>query len=246
MGTMYRAAILVALALALLPATASADTRTVTVAGTATVEVANDKASFSISAEALRRTAASAQAVASKRMARLLRAIKAHGVAETDMRTRQISVFETLLPPAKKGGKPIKAFRALNRTSITSHDVAGLGALYEMVYRLGASDVTSPTFGIAQISGAYRDAFVEALTVAVQKAQAVVGSAGGVLGKPLSVTEGKTSSERAAPMSDRTVYRTYRKRVGKKVRTIREPVEIPVQGGTVAISATVDIVFELL
>ncbi|MFT4256174.1 MAG: SIMPL domain-containing protein [Pseudoxanthomonas sp.] len=101
------------------------------------------------------------------RMARVMDAIKAAGIAEKDIQTSGISLnpqyhFEQNQPPK------ITGYEARNSVSLKVRDIAKLGKVLDALAASGANDINGPSFGIDQPEPVQDEARLAAL----QKAQA--------------------------------------------------------------------------
>ena len=140
-------AALIATLLLATPAAAQTDTTpTIAADGRGTATLAPDIADFS--AGVLRRapTSAAARRSANARVAAVLRAVKARGVADADVRTVGLQVSRERV--GRRGHRRVR-YTAAQELSVRVRDVEVLGAILDAVANAGADDVGSPEFGFA-------------------------------------------------------------------------------------------------
>jgi uncharacterized protein YggE len=146
------------------PAAAQTDaTPTIAADGHGTATLTPDLADFS--AGVLRRapTLAAARRSANARVAAVLRAVKAHGVADADVQTVGLRISRERV--GRRGHRRVR-YTAAQEVSVRVRDVEALGAILDAVANAGADDVGGPEFGFADPSQgrllATRDALADA------------------------------------------------------------------------------------
>src|SRR3954464_1249191 len=132
------------------PAAAQTDTTpTIAADGNGTATLVPDLADFS--AGVLRRapTSAAARRAANVRIAAILKAVKARGVADADIQTTGLSIAREHV--GRRGHRGIR-YTATQDLRIRVRDVKTLGAMLDAVADAGADAVAAPDFGFADPS----------------------------------------------------------------------------------------------
>jgi uncharacterized protein YggE len=133
------------------PAAAQTTDTTPTIAadGLGTATLVPDIADFQ--AGVLRRapTSAGARRSANARIAAIVKAVKARGVADADIQTTGLAIARERV--GRKGHRRVR-YAAEQFLQIRSREVKGLGALLDAVANAGADSVRAPDFGFADPS----------------------------------------------------------------------------------------------
>jgi uncharacterized protein YggE len=146
--------VLAALAATLLmaaPAAAQTTDTTPTIAadGNGTATLVPDIADFQAGVRRSAPTSAAARRSANGRIAAVVRAVKARGVADADIQTTGLSIERERI--GRKGHRRIR-YTAAQSLTIRSRDVKSLGPLLDAVAAAGADSVEAPDFGFADPS----------------------------------------------------------------------------------------------
>ena len=213
------------LALAPLPlaAAATAPARTISVSGTATLQVAPDRAALSLGVSRNAETAAGALSSANAAMQKVIDAVKAAGVAAKDIQTSQVSLGQR----TDQNGKPI-GFSAVDSASVTVRDLGRTGPVIDAAVAAGANQISGPTFTRADTDSLYRRALAAAFAQAKAKATTLAASAGLRLGKATQIQESSSQvpiAFQGAAASDKAAAPT------------------PVEPGQVGVTAGVTVTF---
>jgi len=132
------------------PAAAQTDTTpTIAADGHGTATLVPDLADFG--ATVLRRapTSAAARRSTNSRIAAILKAVKAHGVAAADIQTTGLRVERERV--GRRGHRRVR-YTAFQGLGITVRDVKSLGAILDAVADAGADSIEAPDFGFADPS----------------------------------------------------------------------------------------------
>jgi uncharacterized protein len=132
------------------PAAAQTDTTpTIAADGIGTATLVPDIADFS--AGVLRRapTSAAARRAANARIAAIVKAVKARGVADADIQTTGLQIGRERV--GRRGHRRIR-YAAAQELRIRVRDVKSLGAMLDAVANAGADSVEAPDFGFADPS----------------------------------------------------------------------------------------------
>lgn len=166
----------------------------------------------------------------SEQMAKVVAAIKAAGIAERDVQTTGISInpqyrYAENQPPA------ITGYQASNTLNLKVRDIAKLGKVLDTLVSVGANQVNGPNFEIDKPDEAYDEARVAAIRKAQARADLYAKTLGLRVRRVVSISEGGGNQPGPVP----TMLRMQAADVS----------DTPVSAGETALSATVNVVFEL-
>lgn len=234
---------LLTLILFLVPAAAVAqqpeadEPRTLTVVGTGTVEREPERAVVLLAVESEAPTAREASQANAELMEAVIAAIRDAGIPEGDVRTVSYQLNPVYRrPPSGQGGTPeIGAYRAVNMVEVTVDDLDRLGAVIDASIEAGANRVASMSFQLRDHDSARRAALEEAVGNARAEAEAVAGASDQRIGEPLSIS---TSTSRPIPPP--------RPMAMDMMVQARAAADTPIETGSLTVTATVNIVYELL
>ncbi len=188
--------------------------------GTGTVTVTPDTAQISVTATGEGDTAKEALDASSTDMEKIVARLKQLGVAEDDMQTGGVWSY--------RGWDTPRRYQASNTLNVTVRDVAKAGTLLGEATDAGASEVSGPSFSVADRRGAYRQALRQAIEDARAKADAAAAGMGVAVSGVVSVAEDGASS---APV----MYAA--------ADAARSSKAVPVQAGKLEVDATVTVTF---
>jgi hypothetical protein len=146
-------------------------TPTIAVDGNGTATLVPDIADFQAGVQRHAPTSAAARRAANARIARILKAVKAHGVADADIQTSGLSIERRRIHHRVR-------YTATQTLTIRSRDVKHLGALLDAVANAGADSVEAPDFGFADPSQGQQLAERAALADARKRADAAAAQTG--------------------------------------------------------------------
>jgi uncharacterized protein YggE len=218
------AALLVGLALGRSLGESDDGRRTISVTGSGSVEVVPDEgvATFGVSATA--QTAAAARAASDRRERRVIATLKAHGIADADIQTSDVS----LSPRFSPNGRRIVGYTASNSVTATIRDLGEASTIIPAAVAAGANEVSGLSLSSSEEEELYAEALGEAVEDARGRAEALAAASVGELGEVVSVTEsgdmGPIPFEAATKAADQAT---------------------PIEPGTVDVTADVTVVFEL-
>lgn len=134
-------------------------------------------------------TAAAALAANAQQMTRVLRAIKAAGVADRDVQTATISLspqyrYADNQPPV------ITGYQASNNVSVKFRDIARSGAILDALVKEGANQIDGPNLSIDAVEAAQDEARVDAVKRARVRAELYAKALGMRVDLILSLNEG--------------------------------------------------------
>jgi uncharacterized protein YggE len=148
-------------------------TPTITADGTGTATLTPDVADFSAAVSRRAPTSRAARNAANRRMAAVLAAAKASGIADADVRTVGLTIDRERVGKRKR-----IRYRAEQAVSIHVRDVAKLGPLIDAVADAGADQIGDPDFGFADPSAGRTLATRAALADARRRADDAAAVAG--------------------------------------------------------------------
>ena len=164
---------------------ASEDAREgITVTGVGRVSTVPDEAEFSLGITTEGRTARGALAANSVRMRALIDALKAAGVAERDIQTRDVSVG----PDYDEAGRS-DDFVASNTVAVLIRDLDRAGAVLDAAARAGANNVYGPSLTRSNREGLEAKALADAVANARKRAETLAEAAGVDLGRVTAINE---------------------------------------------------------
>jgi uncharacterized protein YggE len=202
---------------------------TITVTGQAKREEASQIASFSVSVTASNDNKQTAIDEVNTKMADIIQKVKDFGIDEKDLKTQNVSVYESpeveilIYPPQKRGLR----WTASNSLEIKLKDASQASQLADLLNATGATSVSGPNFTLDNTQEAEVALLEKAIANARQKAEKVAQASGRRLGKIITVSEGG-SPMGIYPMLERAVDTTT-----------------PIEPGTETVYKSVTVIFEL-
>lgn len=164
--------------------------RTITLSGHGETKIAPDMAFVTSGVMSQAATAAEALAANTQTMNGLFAALKAAGIAETDIQTSNFSVqprydFGNGTSPPKLIG-----YEVSNSVTVTVRKLADLGPLLDRLVSAGSNQIQRIGFDVAKPDAALDAARELAAADATRKAKVYAAAMGVDLGKVLSISEG--------------------------------------------------------
>lgn len=206
---------------------------TVTVTGTSKLDASPQIATFVATVSVSDDNKDKATNEVNTKMAELISSLKSFGIAESDIQTAQISVYENVEPEiAIYPPRPtnVKKWQASNTVTIKVRDTSNVSKLADLLNGSGATSVSGPNFTIDDTTASDAELLTRAVADAKSKAEALAKSGGRRLGRMITVTEGYSSQP----------YPLYAA-VGKADSSVSTPVE----PGTQTLTKTVTVIYEL-
>ncbi|HEX2292378.1 MAG TPA: SIMPL domain-containing protein [Gaiellaceae bacterium] len=196
----------------------------ITVNGVGRVSTVPDEAEFSLGVTTEGTTARRALAANSERMRALIGALKAAGVADRDIQTRDVSVGSDWDADGRSDD-----FVASNTVSVLIRDLDRAGSVLDAATRAGATNVYGPSLTRANRDDLEAKALEDALANARKRAEALAAAAGVRLGAVTAISE--TGAAIPGPMEFRALD-----------AAATAP---PIEKGTQEIQATVSVTFAI-
>ena len=122
------------------------------------------------------------------RMARVLAALKAAGIAERDIATARVGLspqyrYADNQPPA------ITGYQATNSVTVTFRDIAKSGAIHDALVKQGANQIDGPTLALDDPDAALDEARADAVKRARARADLYARAAGLSVARIVSISE---------------------------------------------------------
>lgn len=175
---------------------------TITVTGQAQGTKANQIGTFSATVTVSDKVKETAVNSVNTKMTALLKSIKDFGIADADIKTETVSVYQmpvavpqtqTLIYPVPPQPVGNGDWQASNSISITVRDLNKASGLSDLLNKSGATNVYGPNLTVDQSSEGDTDLLSQAVTDARKKAEAIAKSAGQSVGKMINVQESGSS-----------------------------------------------------
>jgi uncharacterized protein YggE len=203
--------------------------RTITVNGTGLVTLTPDIAYINIGVRNQDASASVALTANNTSAAAVIAAIKSAGVAEKDIQTTNFSIY----PQQQYDNNGVMTgviYVVENTVYVTVRDLTSLGSLLDATVRVGANTINSISFDLADKTDALSQARAAAVTEAKKQADELTAAAGVSLGDVQTISY-YDSSVPVPVMYDRAA--------------MAGAGSVPVQSGSMQISTTVTIVYEI-
>jgi uncharacterized protein YggE len=206
---------------------------TITVTGKATVQAAPDEAILTIAVENQAPEPAAALDANSAATAQVIERLNTEGVEDQAIETTNVAVYPIRSYDPETGKETLTGYRAQNSVTVTIKDPATVGRVLAASVESGATNISGPIWRLSEDSTAANDALGQAVANARARAEALAAAAGVDLGDVLMMSE--ASIDQPSPL----VYADVRA-AGEDA--VAEP---PISPGTLDISATVTVSYEL-
>lgn len=172
---------------------------TITVSGEGKVMLKPDKATVYFTIRSRGEEASLAQQENAAAAAAVLEAIKGAGIAQGDINTGAVNVYEQYnydkTPPVLEG------YEATTELTVVIRDTDKVGEIISLAVAAGATNVRGPEFEITDASAAYVEALAAAMADAKAKAEALAAGAAVRLSPlPVSIAEQSVNSSVAPQM----------------------------------------------
>lgn len=164
----------------------------VTVVGEARSVEKNQVASFSAGVESVNDDKEKAIREVNEKVVSLVGAIKAFGVPEADIKTQNLSIYQSEEMYYENGVQKSRKgqWRVNNSIEVTLREVANTADLTVLLTNSGANNVYGPNFRMDEGKKIEVGLFIDAMADAKEKAEMLAKASGRKLGKVMSVTEG--------------------------------------------------------
>jgi uncharacterized protein YggE len=202
--------------------------RTVSVSATGTVAAEPDIAHISAGVTTEGDTAMDAIARNNTVMAKVIEGLKAAGIAARDIQTTTLNVEPRYSQP--KDGRPgtVSGYRVVNQVRLTVREVKRLGEVLDQAIALGANQINSIGFDIANAETLKDEARKQAMANAKRRAELYATAAGVQLGQVLRISESVMEAV-GRPMAGRALAAS----------------SVPIEAGTRTLTVEVHVTYAL-
>ena len=194
-----------------------------------------DMAIVSLGVHTTGTTAAEASNANNELMTAVVAAIKAAGIADTDIQSTSIGLTPVYAQPSRDDSNApptITGYRATNTVAVRVLDLAQIGAVVSAGLDAGANQLGGIGFALQDRTQPYLDALAAATQEARRKADAIARAAGMVVGGIVDITEQSAGIPRPLAAGVQYAERGF----GGSV---------PVQAGEIVVQARVHVQFRL-
>ncbi len=167
----------------------AASSRTITVIGEGTVKVKPDIAQANIGVEVIGPDVKQVSSEAAQAMDNLLAALKAQGIAETDIQTSYYNVWveRPYSPQGEPGGEAF--YHVNNNVMVTIRDLDKVATTLGAAIEAGANNINSVNFSVADPNPLRSEAREKAVDNALAEAQELAALHGVEVGQVVSISE---------------------------------------------------------
>jgi uncharacterized protein len=205
--------------------------RTITVSGTGKVTLTPDIAYISIGVNTQNASAKDAVAENNTQSQAVIATIKGFGIADKDIQTTNFSIYPQQQFDAN-GKQTGTTYVVNNVVYVTVRDLSKLGDLLDSSVNSGANNINSIQFDVADKTAALTQARQAAVAEARKQADELTKATNVGLGAVQSISYNDTT----APITIQ---------FAKANMLVPGPASVPVQSGSLEISTTVTIIYEL-
>ena len=229
---MIRTALAAAALAAAVPAVAdTVPVPTLTVSAEGRSLRAPDLAELSGGVVTIASTAAQAMRDNAQKMAAVVAAVRKAGIAERDIQTAGLSLqpqyrYENNQAPILTG------YQATNTVSLRLRQLPDAGRLLDTLVSVGANQISGPVFRVENSDAALDEARIAAVAAAKARADLYAKAAGVRL-------------KRIMTLSESGGYEPPRPLAGMQMRAMKAEADTPVMPGEIALTVTVNLVYEL-
>lgn len=215
-------------------ASPSMDVRRITVLGRAEVEAVPDYAAVTVGVSTRGRTPVAALDANSAVVRRLLAFSTRFGVEARDVRTTSVQVRDVRQSGVSQERQAPEAerYEASNSVRVAIRNIARLGEYVKDVVETGANRIDSVTFGLSNVEQVTDDARAIAVEDATRKARRIAEAAGVKLGSVQEINHPPTRNVSMYGQADLPRRRGL-------------TMDVPIEAGTLDISAEVDVTWRL-
>ena len=230
------AALAALLALAIGPAARAADASfaatTLSLSAYGEARTAPDMATISLGVDTKADSAAQAMRENAARMAQVIKAVKAAGVADRDLQTSNLSLSPQYVYEQDQAPR-LTGYQASNQLTVTVNDLARLGPIADAAVSAGATNIGGISFGLANPLSAENSARLAAVKALDDKAALYAQAAGYHIARLVNLSEG--GGYEPSPIRP----------MGVMQMRAAAPAPTPVETGDVKVRIDINGVFEL-
>ena len=163
---------------------------TVSVLGEAKSQQKNQIATFSAGVEAINNDKESAISEVNSKMEGLIKSIKDFGIAEADLQTQNMSIYQSEESYYENGVQRSRKgqWRVSNSVQITLREIERANELTDLLSKSGATNTWGPNFSMDDTNTAEKGLYDLLMKDAREKAEAIAKVSGRTLGKVINVS----------------------------------------------------------
>ncbi len=161
----------------------------ITVTAVGTVKAKPDIATVSLGVVTTAKEADAAQSENTTRMNAVVDALKAHGIAEDDIKTGYYYMYPQYDYSSAKSEPAITGYNVSNTVIVTIRNIESVGSVIDKAVSAGANNANSVTFGVTDITPYYNKALTQAINSGKAKANSIASALGVTVSQPLEVNE---------------------------------------------------------
>ena len=180
-------ALLVVSCMVLMGVSAVAEPAKLSVRGTGVVNLDADTATVTLGVREVSTDVSTVQASVNEKIASVVEALKAMGIATTDIHTNSISIYPNY--NYDDVVERISGYTAENMLSVVTGDIENVGAVIDAAFEAGANVFYDIGFSASDTVSENDQALTLAIEHAHEKAQVMAEAAGMKLGQVLSISE---------------------------------------------------------
>lgn len=214
-------------------ASSSALVNTVSVSGQATVTSPPDEAVVVLTVENDAANPTDAMNATSTKSQQMLDRLKSEGIPESAIQTSSITLYPVRSYDPDTGKESLTGYRAQNSVKVTLKDAPTVGKVLAVGVETGATLVSGPDWRLRDDSQAVSEALKRAVANARSKAESLAAAGGFSIGEVLIISEG------AVQVPVPPIYGRAEAADSSKV------IQPPVSPGTLDVTATVTVTYEL-
>lgn len=204
--------------------------RTISVSGQGKAAAPPDIATVRTGVVTQAATAAESLTENNRAMEAVMRVLKQKGIAERDIQTSGFSIYPEYPPRGAKANRIIR-YRVNNNVSFKVRKLSRLGEILDALVQAGSNQVSGVTFGIADSTSTMNVARKNAINDARARAELYAQATGVKVGKVITISE----------QSVRMPSPVFQPRMAMAMAE-----SVPVATGEQEISATINVVYELV
>ena len=207
----------------------------VVVSASEEVDVAPDRAHLSISIETRGRTSQLASQDNARIATAVLESVRRAGIDAAQIRTVGLTVNPEYRYPEGGGRPTVVGYQARNTITVEIRNITRVGSVVDATLMAGATNISGPTFTLANPDSARREALATAVRRAHADAEVMARAAGQKLGVVLELNSGGAIEQ---PMFDRGPMLVAARSEGG--------VETPISTGMIKVRANVTMRVQLV
>lgn len=177
-----------------MPAMAAEKTNFIAVSGQGSVWAEPDQASVEIGVKTENKETKVAQQENNKKMSEVMKALKANGLEDKDIKTIEYSIYPLTKYNEKTRESELYAYRVVNRVRIDMKDIDKVGSVVDEATKAGANQVGQITFTTSKSEELYLQALAKAIENGKQKANSMAKASGVTISAPSSIVESASYS----------------------------------------------------